>query len=163
MLSTVGEGGGGLGGSTAGFRLPTSEADVAAAAGKKGSSGASQKPAAASSKKGGKERKLVSDYKETASTSQPNAMDTMRPTAGRWDVVSYSVGAQFANSRCEEGPFCIMGNVIIIHSCISLPGVTLRSGTQSKAGPQKARDKDRDSAVGLTMTRDEFQKHVAAR
>ena len=36
----------------------------------------------AQTKKGTKERKMVADYKETASTSQPNAMDTMRPMAG---------------------------------------------------------------------------------
>ena len=117
-------------------------------AGKKG--GAGQKPSGGgTSKKGGKERKMISDYKETASTSQPNAMDTMRPTAGGWVGVNIGV---------RRPPFFLTCPL----NC-SFTGVTLRSGTQSKAGPQKPRDKDRDSAVGLTMTRDEFQRHVAAR
>ena len=32
-------------------------------------------------------------------------------------------------------------------------------GGQSKSGPQKQRDKDRDAAVGLTMTREEYVRY----
>ena len=90
VLASVGDGANGLGGGSSSASYRVTAADTADGAGAtKGASGGEhagkKKAGAAAAAAGG--RKLVSEYREGASTSQPNAMDTMRPTAGegeRW-------------------------------------------------------------------------------
>ena len=77
-MSIVREDGGGLGANGAGYRIATPESGGPPAAGSKQPAGKK-----GGDKKGGRERKLTSDYKVMPSSSHPNAMDTLRPTAGK--------------------------------------------------------------------------------
>lgn len=101
MLSSVVEGGGSLGSGT-GYRITAPESGKAATSvsptklGKK-----------LGDKKEGKERKLTSDYKVTASTSQPNAMDTLRPTAGQCGESVESLCSVYSCSN-DPPPACML-------------------------------------------------------
>lgn len=83
VLADVGPGPGGSG---AVYRVATPEAAASPHPGPHPDAKTAAAAAASGGKKGkaggAKERSKVSSYKETISTSQPNALDTMRPTAG---------------------------------------------------------------------------------